>query len=272
MAEDKAWFSYQNLLQNSGTEITTNSEQSSLPATNVADRLNYRFWRTQALTANLNIALDVPGGEPTVWQAIVLQFVSNRDPASTAFDVLNSSDQITINASNSGLGSTDVMTATFTSNFVAQRGYVAYVHPTPVDSQFVQIRIQSTSQLGYFDLGYVHMGPIFQPRTNYNVGSVIDFEEDSLVGLSSTSGASFVESRQRLLAFEGSWGLIDLTERTNWLEMQELTGITRPVAFGTRTAGVLSRDAFIARFERSIRLSADQNNFFNARVSLLENR
>lgn len=268
MAGDRAWFSYVNRALTA--TVTTDSEETSLPVTNTQNRLSYKIWRTQADTAKLQYDF----GSSVTWQAIVLQFIAHRDPASTADDEIAATDQITIAGSDVAIGDSELYSQTVGANVLRERGYFAHVAASEITSRYLELTITATSRAaaGYFNLGFAHVGPLFQPDMNYNVGSVLDFGEDSLVNLSTTGGSAFVESRQRLLGFEGTWGLIDQTERANWQAMQEKTGVTSPVAFGVTTTISSGREAFIARFGNAIRFSAGQNRRVSARVSLLENR
>lgn len=268
MAGDYSWFSYIN--RAASATITADSEETALPATNVANRSAHLFWRTQAATATLSLDF----GSAVTYQAIVLQFASPRDPASVAADEIATTDTITLAGSNVSAGASEQLSETVNSNVIRERGYFAYVASSEITGQYLDITITATSRsaLGYFDLGYVHAGPIFQPNSNYNIGATIEFDEESLVNVSPTAGAAYVESRGRLLGFNGLWGLISATERESWHTMQEKTGITAPIAFGTNTTGDLSRKAMIARFNDPMRISIGQNQLATARVSLTENR
>lgn len=266
MAGNRAWFSYVNRV--SAATITTDSEALSLPVTNVANRLSHKIWRTEATTAKLQLDF----GSALTWQSICVQFISHRDPVSVALDEISESDQITIKASNTAFGDTDQLSATVNANVIRERGYFGYLSQAEITSRYLEITIAAASRASYFNVGFAHVGPIFQPASNYNIGSTLDFEEDSLVNTSPTGGATFAESRQRLLSFQGLWGSISTIERESWQAMQEKSGTTLPVVFGLTNETNLARKIFIARFDDSVRLSIGQNGLAAARVSLLENR
>lgn len=266
--QNRAWFSHTNLVKTA--TVTTDSETSSLPVTNVQNRLAYKIWRTEASTASLQLDF----GSSVAWQAIVLMFTAHRDPDSSADDEIDATDQITINASDVAIGNTELLTDTVDSNVNRVRGYFGYLASSEITSQYLEIEIaaSSRSSLGYFDLGYAHVGPVFQPAYNYNRGAALGFSEESLVNVSPTSGSTFSESRGRLLSFSGVWPEISVSERATWETMQENCGVTVPIAFGTTNDSDLSRKVFIGRFNDPIEFQAGQNRRVAARASLIENR
>lgn len=268
MAGDYSWFSHVN--RAASATITADSEEAALPATNVANRLAHKIWRTQSNVATLSMDF----GSAVTYQAIVLQFPSERDPASVAADEIAATDTITIAASNISAGGSEQLSDTVGANVVRERGYFGYVAASEITGRYLDITVTATSRagLGYFDMSFLHVGPIFQPQSNYNTGSTLEFDEQSLVNVSPTAGAAYVESRGRLLGFNGVWGLISQAERDSWEIMREKTGITAPLAFGLNTTGNLGRKVFIARFNDPVRISVGQNALASARVSLLENR
>lgn len=268
MPNNRAWFSYENHLRTA--TITADSEETALPVTNVVDRLAFRKFRSQSESVVISAEWPVA----VTFQVVVLQFPSSRDPVSSTPNEIDPTDQIIIRVSDVAAGGAELIDNTAASGVVRRRGYYAIVFDAPVTARFLDIEINAVSRaaLQYVDVGYAHAGPIFQPGANFNVGSTIGFPEESLINTSSTGGSSFVESRGRLLAFDGVWGLVQDAERQQWLIMQEEAGQTLPIAFGLTDQGDLSRKVFIARFSDELRQQFGQAGFSSSRVSLLENR
>ena len=268
LTKDAAWFSYVNHVKTA--TITTDSEEQSLPVTNVRDPLHFEIWRTQSTDAKLQFTW----AEPQEIQAILIGFTAHRDPNSSAPNSIDISDAIRISASNVGLGQSDIHDDIVLADVNRVRGYFGYVTSQALSARFLEVTISAASRVpqGYFDVWYAHVGPLFQPGRNYNTGSNVDFPEESLASISPTGGATFTESRSRLLSFDGSWSLIDETEGQIWRDMQERTGVTVPIAFGRRANTSFAREVMIARFADSIRFSAGQSRRESARVSLIENR
>lgn len=266
--QDKAWFSYAN--HAATATVTTDSEVAALPVTNVNDRLSHRVWRTENEVAKLQFEHS----SAVTWQAIGLQFIAHRGPASTAVDEIDATDQITIRASDVSLGGSELLNVTISSNVNRVRGYFGYLADSEITGRYLEIEINaaSRSSLGYFNLAGARFGPVFQPLSNYNTGASIRLEEESLVNISPTGGSTFVESRGRLLRFDAVWGLIDEAERSSWELMIEETGTTGVVLFGTGNSSDLSRKMFFARFDDPIGILAGQAKRVSTRATLKENR
>ncbi|MEM8936034.1 MAG: hypothetical protein AAGC77_06475 [Pseudomonadota bacterium] len=267
MANDQLWFSYVNGLKTA--TITSDSEVSSLPVTNIVDRLNYRVWRSQSETAYFR----AEWAAAFTWQAIVLQFVSHRDPSSTAADEIDPTDTIRIRASDVAAGGFELLDATVNSDVIRERGYFGYVATSPISGRYleVQINASSRSSLGYFNLGVAHVGPLFQPNSSFSIGAGINFPEESLISVSPTGAATFADSRGRLLGFNAGFSLISESELDDWQAMQEAVGRTGPLALGMRTTGNLARKVMLGRFE-SLRFAMGENKLSSAQAQILENR
>lgn len=268
MPVNRAWFSYQNLIKNAA--VTADSEVALLPVTNVKDRLQYRIFRSQSE----NVVISIDFGSAVTWRCIVIGFPPNRDPNGSVRVISPSTDTILIDASNVSAGANELLAFSGAAQVNAVRGYYAYVANSDITGRYLDITIRASSlaDLGYVDVGYLHVGACFFPSTNYNTGTTLDFPENSLINVASISGSQVVESRGRLLAFDGVWSLIQPAELAIWQDMQERVGITEPIAFGLTDNGNLSRAAFTARFESPLAFAIGQSGIASARVSLRENR
>lgn len=268
MANNRAWFSYVNHIRTA--ELSADSEEETLPVANIADRLSFRKFRSTSETVTISAAWD----EAVTFQCVVLMFPAHRDPVAVSENEIDPTDEITVNVSNVAPGGSEILSNTAASGVVRQRGYYALVFDDPVTARYLDITIDATSRaaLLFVDVSYLHVGPLFYPSANFNVGSTIGFPEESLINVSPTGASAFVESRGRLLSFDGVWGLVTEDERQDWLTMQESVGLTHPLAFGLTDQGSLARKVFIARFTDEIRQQFGQAGFSSARVTLLENR
>lgn len=269
MAIDRAWFSYVNHLKTA--TVTTDSEETALPVTNIVDRLTYRVWRTDGATAAYMRAEWTTAVE---MQAFVFAFPPIRDPGSALPDPIDPTDTISIKVSDVSAGASELLNISEACGVNRVRGYYAKVADSAVTGKYLEIAINASSRssIGYFEGSYAHAGPLFQPAINYAQGSQVDFQEQSLASISPFSGSTYTQSRARLLGFSGLWDLISQSEQNTWHEMQEKAGVTQPIAFGLTASGDLSRKAFIARFESPMQISFGGNRRARARVNLLENR
>ena len=270
MPLSKAWFSYTNLVRAATTTVSADSAVTTQPITNIPDRLDYRIYRSE----DENVVISIDFGSAVTWQAWSLVFPAHRDPVGTCPDEIATTDTYQIQFSNVAAGNNELLDVTNNFDVIRQRGYQTYIADTALTGQYMTITITATSRatLNYIDLAYLHVGPIFSPGCNFNVGSTISFPEESLKNVSPIGGATFVESRARLLTFDGVWSMIEGTELDTWLEMQEQTGITQPILFGTDDNTPLSRTAFVATFDGEIAFAIGQNKRHSARVALKENR
>jgi len=217
---DNVALSWRNLIDASGVAFTAGSEVASLPASNLANPIVARPWRTSG-TVSSYVEIDL--GSAQAVQLLALAGLTG----------LATTDTIRARLSAVSAGAGELLDTTAAAGNVAD-GYGIWTHflTAAVSPRYIRFDINaaSLSDQGYFDVGRAWAGPALQPARSYSFGAEFGWRSASRVSEALRSGAVYPDARfKRRFARIELAALTEAEARDELLEMQRLAGLTSQV-------------------------------------------
>lgn len=200
--------------------MTASDTAGDLAASNVANPIIGRRWRTTDLTA----FMDVDFGADKTVELLLLRFPRDTDiPLSGTVQ-----HQLDADGGTPGTG------AAYDSGAVSigtADGYGYHVHlPTSTTARYWRWTFNITG-ISWIDVGRAWAGEIYQPTRSISFGYGDEWSDLSRPAISDRSGAEFVDERSRQRVFAFSFDSLETADRDEFRELGRISGLSKQVVF-----------------------------------------
>lgn len=232
-----AWFSFEDHAGQPRASVATGDMivdgGNASPVANILDRYFFRSWQSPSEDEYFEIDF---GADVTVQcLAVGFQRITSPYRKYDTQEILPGDlirHRIDAAAGTPGAGAV-LDTGTIACGALSSRGYSVAALATPVVGRYWRCNITAASRAtdGFFLVGLVMAGPIFQPTFNHIYGDRIGFPDNAEVQRTPTSQTTFVTRNEKTLRASMTWDFIKDSERAQWEAMADYVGTTEPFVF-----------------------------------------
>lgn len=214
--------SWVNHVDASGAIITASSTAGDLSASNLADTIIGKRWRTTVLTAHV----DIDWGADKTVGVLALRF-----PRDTTFPTSGSiTHQLDADGGTAGAG------AAYDSGAIsigAADGYGYHVHvlATAVSARYWRFTFSGVTGLPYIDVGRAWAGEAWSPTYGVSFSDEDEWEDLSAVSIAERSGSEYVDERPRRRRRAFELDALSISEGDDLREMGRIVGVSRQILF-----------------------------------------
>ena len=251
--------------------ITPVSEELNYPASDVLHPYHYRRWRVSGNTAEADFDLT----SPSILDAFLCRFVSNRDPSPTPHK-FGSNDTIELWLWDTSPTGTELFHNSRALN-VNSFGYSYWRFPSRVSTVgYVRVRITAPDLIaagGLLEIENLWTGMIDSPRFNFSPGASDESNDNTEIDIGVFSGVGIGEPKARYPRRTRQWQVWSDDEALWWEEFERSHGTLRQFVYVSRPTRILER-AFLCRFntEGAPKLSEGEAALFTVRAEIIESR
>jgi hypothetical protein len=229
-----ALFSWVDRLE--GATVSTDSELSTLPASNIKDRRVQKVWRTDGDTTayfGVDFGSAVSVGVLGIFGATISSTDTVRHRLSA------------VALGNGELLDTTAVASTTDPNYLQQ----IYILSAEVNARYWRCDIvaSSRSSEGYFEVGRAWAGPAWTPSINFSLGWSAGWVDTSAVEKSPRSGAVFVDEGVVFRRMGVTFDSLAESDRTQALELDRAAGRRGQILFVPDTSGDPETEAILGR-------------------------
>lgn len=238
--------------------LVASSQQASLPATNLQSPHMAIKWRSATHTG---VTLDVDAGSSVPWRAIGL-FASNFTPTATWTIALGATQ-----------GSSGVYSSgSINQNQVAGYGQAIHVLSAPLSARWLRLTLgdAALSGLGYFEIGGIFAGPLFQPARNFQYGRTAGWIDPSIKSRSK-GGQIFADIKPKFRVQDFQFAYLSEQEAFDAEDIDQAAGTVNNVLFIPDPAGAfLTRDCIFGTIEDASGRTHSAHPIFGKRYRIQE--